>query len=172
MNTDPKSQNNESGLKPQPELLSTGNNPVEIENLFDNDNDIPEFYGPDFWDGFGLGCPSRAVFPTPSKWVDVSHLATLNGFRRMPVFVTKTVWEKCIKVPAGVVLQYEPGRMRRVSDALYLAYKAYPGAGFLTFEVLVRNSDIEPGEVITLKAWCDCIGQDKLALKIGFPKEI
>jgi hypothetical protein len=53
---------------------------------------------------------TRADALRDGELIDVSPVAREAGIR-WPVAITRTVWERCVAVPAGVVCQDEAGRL-------------------------------------------------------------
>jgi hypothetical protein len=101
--------------------------------------------------------------------VDATLLAKEAGFR-LPVALTRTVWEKCVTVPPAVDWQDETGRLWDVLTMLRYAIRSGGKREQLTFIVHVRN-DQRPPQPITLKAVCGP-GDDLAAVvTVMFPDE-
>ncbi|HWQ92760.1 MAG TPA: DUF6573 family protein [Clostridia bacterium] len=84
--------------------------------------------------------------------VDVSKVATEAGIR-FPVFVTRTVFETYVTVPAGVTGQDEAGRLWDLVWMLRFAcVRASACATYVPIVLYVRNSDSRPAELVKLVA--------------------
>ena len=85
--------------------------------------------------------------------IDVSAVAREAGIR-FPVALTRSVWERCVAVPPGVLCQDEAGRLWDVCWLLRCAIGRAAGAE-VRFGVHVRN-DIREGvpPLVELKAAC------------------
>jgi hypothetical protein len=91
--------------------------------------------------------------------VDVSKLASETGIR-VPVFLTRAVYDQCVTVPEGVTGQDEIGRQWDILVILRLAVQAgYPDSRRLRFTLSVNNGGIKP-EMITLMAVCGPLDAD------------
>jgi hypothetical protein len=85
--------------------------------------------------------------------VDVSEMAREVGFV-YPVAVTRTVWNRYVEIPAGVVGQDEIGRIWDILWMSWVAARRNAGPE-MHFQLSVRNDNRE-GEppLVTLKAHC------------------
>src|SRR5947209_12200809 len=84
---------------------------------------------------------SRAQAIADGVLIDVSATAREAGFR-WPVALTRAVWERCVRVPDGVVCQDETGRLWDVVWMLLCAFRASTaGARVVRFGVHVRNDN-------------------------------
>jgi hypothetical protein len=73
--------------------------------------------------------------------IDVSVTAREAGIR-YPVALTRAVWERCIRVPPGMVCQDEAGRLWDVLFLLWLAIGRSDGGPEVRFTVHVRNDNV------------------------------
>src|SRR5215831_16476481 len=86
--------------------------------------------------------------------IDVSA-TTREAGTRYPVALTRAAWERCVKVPPGVVCQDEAGRLWDVLWLLRLAIARNEGGRELRFGVHVRNDNrdgVPP--LVQLRAVC------------------
>jgi hypothetical protein len=96
---------------------------------------------------------SRADAIRDGVLIDVSTTAREAGFR-YPVALTCAVWERCIRVPPGVVCQDEAGRLWDVLWMLRRAVRSQDGAE-VRYGVHVRNDNRErTPPLVLLKALC------------------
>jgi hypothetical protein len=84
--------------------------------------------------------------------IDVSETAREAGFR-YPVAITRAVWSKYVKVPEGIRLQDEAGRLWDILWMLCCAIRENLDADTLLFRLYVRN-DERRAQLETLKAVC------------------
>jgi hypothetical protein len=84
---------------------------------------------------------SRADAIRDGVLIDVSATAREAGIR-WPVALSRAVWERCVRVPDGVVCQDEAGRLWDVLWMLLLAARRCEGAE-VRFGVHVRNDNRE-----------------------------
>jgi hypothetical protein len=91
-----------------------------------------------------IHCYTRRQAIADGVLVDVTTTAKEAGFK-IPVAVTASVWQECIRVPAGVSDQDEAGRLRDVLWMLYIAIWTSRSASgsHLRFSLRVRNDDRE-----------------------------
>jgi len=86
--------------------------------------------------------------------VDVSEVAREAGFT-MPVAVTSGVYAKCIEVPESTTGQDIQGRLWDVLTMLRHAIRSSKCSGSsLDFELLVKQSDNAPAELLKLNSVC------------------
>lgn len=100
---------------------------------------------------------------------DLGKLAREAGFR-IPVAVTKAVWQRCIAVPAGVSWQDETGRAWDILVVMSVAANVSPDPRLLQFSVSVLN---EPNraENVKLKAIVGPGDDSKPVITVMFPEE-
>jgi hypothetical protein len=98
---------------------------------------------------------TRAAASADGVLVDVSGTAWEAGLR-WPVALTRAVWERCVRVPPGVLCQDEAGRLRDVLWLLGWAIRGTArGAREVRFGVHVRNENREgAASLVRLKAVC------------------
>ena len=91
--------------------------------------------------------------------IDVSVTAAEAGIR-FPIFLTRAVWEKYVRVPEGVKCQDERGRLWDIVWMLRCAARRTGGA-LMTFKLHVRNDNRRgTPPLVTLKAECGPIDID------------
>ena len=91
--------------------------------------------------------------------IDVSTTAAEAGIR-FPVFLTRAVWEKYVRVPAGVQCQDERGRCWDILWLLRCAARQTSGPHML-FRLHVRNDNRRgTPPLVTLKAECGALDID------------
>jgi hypothetical protein len=96
---------------------------------------------------------TRAQALADGVLIDVSAIAREAGIRR-PVALTRAAWERCVRVPPGVVCQDEAGRLWDVMWMLRLAICQGEGVVIL-FALHVRNDNREgTPPLVRLKALC------------------
>lgn len=96
---------------------------------------------------------TRAEAIADGVLIDVSQLAREAGFR-VPVAMTATAWEACVRVPETATGQDETGRLWDVLNALAFVARAAGGdQREIRFTVVVRESD-ELIVNVPLKALC------------------
>lgn len=83
--------------------------------------------------------------------VDVSGVAREVGIKH-PVAITRTVYDRYVQVPEGVVCQDESGRLWDVLWMFRMAARSVSG-GEMLYRLLVRNDNTRP-KPVTLKAVC------------------
>ena len=104
--------------------------------------------------------------------VDVSDTAREAGIR-FPVFLTRAVWEKYVRVPEGVQCQDERGRLWDLVWLLRCAARQTSGP-HMQFKLHVRNDNRRgTPPVVTLKAVCGPLDIDdpKPAITVMLPDE-
>jgi len=119
-------------------------------------------------------CYSRKNAIADGLQVEVSSLANEAGFK-FPVFLTQSVWQAYVRVPAGVSGQDETGRLWDILHMLKYAIRRSPTEqiGYLEFRLFVRNADGQPAQEVTLAAECDALDFDdpSPAITISMPGE-
>jgi hypothetical protein len=83
---------------------------------------------------------TRAEALADGVLVDVTNTAKQAGIR-YPAALTRAVWERCVKVPPGVVCQDEGGRLWDAVWLLACAIRCSDGGPVLRFGVHVQNDD-------------------------------
>jgi hypothetical protein len=114
---------------------------------------------------------SRAQAIADGVLVDVSAVAAEVGIR-WPVALTRAVWERCVRVPAGVACQDEAGRLWDVLWLLRWAIRRQGGGGVVPFAVHVHNDNragIPP--LVHLKALSGPGDQGEPVLTVLLPEE-
>jgi len=98
---------------------------------------------------------SRAQAIEDGFLVDVTETAKEAGFK-IPVALTRAVWNKYVEVPEGVTGQDIKGRLWDILWMLYWEIKENPKAQeTLLFKLHVRDDNRErPPPLVTLKAVC------------------
>ena len=90
---------------------------------------------------------------------------------RYPVALTRTPWERCVRVPPGVACQDEAGRLWDVLWLLALSLRHAQGA-LVRFAVHVRNSNREgTPPLVRLKALCGPGDDGEPVLTVLLPDE-
>jgi hypothetical protein len=98
---------------------------------------LEDFFGP------VLHTYSRAEALEDGALVDVTSTAKEAGFR-IPVALTRAVWENYVTVPAKVRAQDERGRLWDILWMASLAARGNPNAQTVRFTVAVRNDNGHP----------------------------
>jgi hypothetical protein len=98
---------------------------------------------------------SRAQAIADGVLVDAGEMAKEAGFR-IPVALTRTVWDQYVAVPQGVEGQDERGRLWDVLVMLRFAISRDRSRSELRFQLHVRNDNREDDDppLVTLKAVC------------------
>jgi hypothetical protein len=97
---------------------------------------------------------TRAQAIADGVLVDVTDAAREAGFR-IPVALTRAVWDGYVAVPAGVECQDERGRLWDVLFMLRFAIAKGDGGGELRYRLHVRNDNREGDPpLVELKAVC------------------
>ena len=118
-------------------------------------------------------CYSRRDALADGVHIDVSKMAAEAGIS-FPVFITRTIYERFVTVPSGVICQDENGRLW---DILWMCRhgisKAPEGQNPITFELYVRNTDNQPAQLIRLIAECGALDFDdpKPTITIYLPED-
>jgi hypothetical protein len=115
---------------------------------------------------------SRAQAIEDGVLVDVSSVAKEAGIT-FPVALTSAVYEKYVKVPKGVKLQDESGRLWDVLWMTRFAIKSSkPGSSEIVVKLHVRN-DNRPGTppLVLLKAVCGPGDHAEPVITIMLPEE-
>ncbi|HSS52586.1 MAG TPA: DUF6573 family protein [Thermoanaerobaculia bacterium] len=86
---------------------------------------------------------SRAEALADGALVDVTSTAQEAGFR-IPVALSRAVWESYVTVPPKVVAQDEPGRLWDILWMASLAARRNRDASEVHFTVSVRNDNRQP----------------------------
>jgi hypothetical protein len=110
---------------------------------------MSEMFGPDD----SIHSYTRAQALADGVLVDVSSVAREAGIRH-PVALTRAVWERCVRVPPGVVFQDESGRLW---DMVWMLRHALGNAkgGRIAFALHVRNDNRDrTPPLVRLKALC------------------
>jgi hypothetical protein len=103
--------------------------------------------------------------------VDVSATAREAGFC-WPVALTCAFWERCVRVPAGVVCQDEAGRLWDVCWMLACAIRRGGSAAEVRFGVYVRNDNRErTPPLVRLKAACGPGDKGEPVVTVMLPTE-
>jgi hypothetical protein len=85
--------------------------------------------------------------------VDVTEQARETGFK-IPVALTRAVWDEHVKVSPKVVAQDERGRLHDILFCLYVAIgKTGLDADTVSYQLYVRNTNGKP-KLVNLKATC------------------
>ena len=102
--------------------------------------------------------------------IDVSATAREAGID-WPVALTRAAWERCVRVPPGVVCQDEAGRLWDVLVLLRFAIGRSEGAE-VRFGVHVRDSNREgTPPLVRLKALCGPGDQGEPVIIVMLPEE-
>jgi hypothetical protein len=113
---------------------------------------------------------SRADALRDGVLVDVTETAREAGIR-YPVALTLGAWEKCVRVPPGVVCQDEAGRLWDVLWMLRCAAARQGGAVF-HFAVHVRNDNRDrTPPLVRLKALCGPGDSGEPVITVMLPDE-
>lgn len=106
--------------------------------------------------------------------IDCSELAQQYGFK-VPVAVTDTVWNECVRVPIEVQGQDKIGRLWDILSMLRLAISARPkgdNADTESFNLHIRNDnrDATP-PLVEFKAMCHPGDAGEPVITVMFPDE-
>jgi hypothetical protein len=115
---------------------------------------------------------SRSQAVADGFQVEVSKVAQEAGIR-LPVFLTRAVYDSFVSVPPGVTGQDEAGRLWDIVSMLRFAIrKAQTGQARLPFALYVRNDNKSP-RLIKLVAMCGPLDIDdpQPAITIMLPDE-
>jgi hypothetical protein len=103
--------------------------------------------------------------------IDVSAIAQEAGFR-CPVALTRGAWERCVRVPPGVVCQDEAGRLWDVVYLLRLAIGRTDDGAEVGLAVHVRQDNREgTPPLVRLKAICGPGDQGEPVITVMMPDE-
>ena len=125
--------------------------------------DLEHLFGP------VLHTYSRAEALEDGALVDVTSTAQEAGFR-IPVALTRAVWESYVTVPAKVHAQDERGRLWDILWMASLAARGNPNAQTVHFTVSVRNDNRHP-RPRRLKAVVDGGNDGEAVITILLPDE-
>jgi hypothetical protein len=129
MNTDHNSNQTQSGLSNRPEQLSPDTNPHKEAATPE------EAFGPVIYSY------TRADALDDGEQVEVTDYAIEVGIGYR-VFLTRSVFDAFVSVPAGVEGQDQPGRLWDVVTMLrYAIIRAPAGASRIPFSLYVRNDN-------------------------------
>jgi len=118
-------------------------------------------------------CYTRAQAVADGYQVDVTKTAQEAGIR-LPVFLTRTVFDSYVAVPDGVTGQDEAGRLWDIVWLRRFAIlKARPGADRIPVALYVRNDDRRP-KLVKLIATCGPLDIDdpQPAITLLMPGEV
>ena len=101
--------------------------------------------------------------------IDVSTLATEAGFK-IPVSVSRSLWNAYVEVPPGVTGQDETGRLWDILWILASAIRRGAVGDTIHFRVYVRNDNRRPRSV-RLKAVCSPGDSAEPVITILMPDE-
>lgn len=99
--------------------------------------DLEDLFGP------VIHSYSRAEALEDGVLVDVTSMAREAGFR-IPVALTRAVWESYVTVPPKVIAQDEPGRLWDILWMASLAARCNRNASEVRFTVSIRNDNRQP----------------------------
>lgn len=117
-----------------------------------------------------IHCYTRAEAIADGVLVDVSELAGEAGFR-IPVALTRAVWEKCVEVSEEAIDQDETGRLWDVLVCLLFSIRrAQVSGSMMRFHVTVRKSP-HLIEDINLIAVCGPGDSEHPVITILLPEE-
>jgi hypothetical protein len=103
--------------------------------------------------------------------INVSTTAREAGIR-WPVALTRAVWERCVRVPPGVLCQDEAGRLWDVLTVLRFTIRRGGVDREVRFGVHVRNDNRErTPPLVRLKAVCGPGDQGEPVLTVMLPTE-
>ena len=115
---------------------------------------------------------TRAQAIADGVQIEVSKVAAEAGIR-FPVFLTRTVYDAYVTVPAGVTGQDEAGRLWDIVWMLRFAIiRSRPGADRLPVALYVRN-DNHRAKLVKLVATCGPLDLDdpQPAITLMLPRE-
>jgi hypothetical protein len=114
---------------------------------------------------------SRAEAIRDGVLIEVSAVAAEAGIR-WPVALTRAVWERCVRVPAGVTCQDEAGRLWDVLWLLRRAIRRQGGGRVVNYAVHVRNDNREgTPPLVHLKAMSSLGDHGEPVLTVMMPTE-
>jgi len=103
--------------------------------------------------------------------VDVTDTAREAGLR-FPVAITRAVHVRYVEVPDSISEQDPAGRLWDILWMLRHAIRSVPNAGsVLRFQLLVRNREAGPAELVTLKSVCGPGDEGEPVITIMLPDE-
>jgi hypothetical protein len=103
--------------------------------------------------------------------VDASATAKEAGIR-YPVALTRAAWERCVRVPPGVLCQDEAGRLWDIVWLLACAIRGGANGAEVLFGVHVRNDNRGgPPPLVRLKAVCGPGDQGEPVVTVMLPEE-
>jgi hypothetical protein len=153
--TDKNSNATRSGAQSKIELLPTDTNP-DVQNT-------PQMPAEDFAPVVFSYTRRQAL--ADGVQVDVSKMAAEAGFR-IPVFITDTVYSQYVRVPEGVEMQDEEGRLWDILWMLRCAIKTTDSQDDrLPFQLYVRNDNRE-SRLVILHSVCGALDIDDPAPSI------
>ena len=114
---------------------------------------------------------TRAQALADGVQVDVSTTAKDAGIT-FPVFITRTVFDAYVAVPAGVTGQDEAGRLWDIVWMLRYGIQRSAGGPVISFSLYVRNNN-RAAKLVKLKAICGPLDMDKPepAITVMLPDE-
>jgi hypothetical protein len=101
--------------------------------------------------------------------VDVTDTARDAGLR-IPVALTRAVWDRYVEVPEGVICQDVAGRLHDVLWMLRMGIKASHGGQEIRYRLHVRNDNRRP-RLVTLKAVCGPGDDAEPVITVMLPEE-
>jgi hypothetical protein len=113
---------------------------------------------------------TRAQALSDGVLVDVTQNAREAGIRH-PTALTRSVWERYVRVPERTSCQDEQGRLWDVLWMFRLAALAASDECMVTFQVLVNNDDAEGPRPVTLKSVCGPGDDLEPVITIMLPEE-
>ena len=124
-----------------------------------------EFFGPSIYNY------SRNQAFADGMLVDVSTTAVEAGFN-YSVALTRSVWDKYVKVPKGVTGQDQKGRLWDILVSLNLSIKGRKAAGsMLIFTVYVKQENNQKHVPVRLKSVVGPGDDPKPVITIMLPEE-
>jgi hypothetical protein len=125
--------------------------------------DLKELFGP------VIHSYSRAEALEDGVLIDVTSTAREAGFR-IPVALTRAVWDSYVTVPPKVVAQDERGRLWDILWMASLAARRNRDAGEVHFTLSVRNDNRQP-RPRKLKCAVGCGDEGEAVITILLPEE-
>ncbi|MBI4573009.1 MAG: hypothetical protein HY713_06945, partial [candidate division NC10 bacterium] len=105
----------------------------------------------------------------PPPLVEAPPSVTREAGIRYPVFLTRAVWERYVKVPVGVIAQDETGRLWDILW-MYRCHAQRVQGSVVKFSLLVRNDNVRPHRV-QLQAVCGPGDTPEPVITIRCPEE-
>ena len=122
------------------------------------------------WEGFEvISTYSRAEALEDGFLIDVSAVAR-EARIKYPVALSRSVWDNYVRVPEGVQLQGEQGRLWDVLWMLFVEIGRSEGERLLNYTVFVRNDNKKP-KPVQLKAVCGPGDDGEPVITILLPEE-